>query len=241
MRQKLLVVDKDPKARMAIEALFSRHGWLVETAASGAEMDRALANIEFDVIILDVMLPDQLGLGVCARLSRRRPAPNLIVVSALADESDVVAGLEMGADDYVAKPIRSRELLARVRALLRRRLQTPPPGEVTAASAYRFAGWRLHAQRRQVIDPQGQTLALSPAEFMVFCGLVARPQQVLSREDLAQPPGTAHPPITPAHVNCVMSRLRAKLGRIEGGASLIRTIRHEGYLFTLPVDCVSAS
>ena len=204
-------------------------------------MDKILGEVEIDLVVLDITLPDEGGLSVCGRLRNRSPSPGVVVVSALAEESDIVVGLEIGADDYVAKPFRPRELLARIRAVIRRRREGLRNGRGDERSTvYRFNGWRLSAATHQLRDPYGGVVDLSSAEFFLLWTLVARPRKVLSRAALMQGPPGAPARGGSSQINVTMSRLRSKLSHVEGGPQLIRTVRYEGYLFAATVERVSA-
>jgi len=204
-------------------------------------MDGIMGEVEVDLVILDIMLPDESGLSICGRLRNRNPAPGLVVVSAFAEESDIVVGLEIGADDYLAKPYRPRELLARIRAVLRRRREAGREGQDDDRSlVYRFNGWRLSVATHQLLDPYGRTVDLSSAEFTLLWTLVSRPQQILSREQLTQGPRGSGPRAGSQQINVTMSRLRSKLSHVEGGPQLIRTVRYEGYILAAAVERISA-
>lgn len=241
MRQRILLLDPDPAARASLSELLSRHEYEVVAASSGRQMDRILGEIEIDIVVLDIMLPDEGGLSVCGRLRSRTPSPGLVVVSAFAEESDIVVGLEMGADDYVAKPYRPRELLARIRAVLRRRRDGAHAGrDDDRFIVYRFNGWRLSVAAHQLLDPYGGVVDLSSAEFSLLLTLVSRPQQILTREQLMQGPRGGEGRVGSQQINVTMSRLRSKLSHVEGGRQLIRTVRYEGYLLAATVERVSA-
>src|ERR1700722_10736921 len=137
--EKILVVDDDPGIRDVVSEFLQRHGYQVETAADGKEMDRSLARRAVDLVVLDVMLPGEDGLAICRKLARP-DGPAIIMLSAMGEETDRIVGLELGADDYVPKPCNPRELLARVRAVLRRRRE--PRGDDSLDAAWGFGGWR---------------------------------------------------------------------------------------------------
>lgn len=239
MRQRILLLDADQAARSQLYDFLSRHEYEVITASSGRQMDRILTSVPVDAVVLDIMLPGEGGFSVCNRLRSHVPAPGVIVVSAMADESDIVVGLEIGADDYVAKPYRSRELLARIRSVLRRRQETfrrAPDDD--RGRVYRFNGWRLNVVTRQLFDPYDRPVELSSAEFSLLRVLLSHPQQIVPRAKLIQDPQTGDRREGPSQLNVIVSRLRAKLARVEGGEDLIRTARGQGYLLTASVDTV---
>ena len=239
MRSRVLLVDSDPEGLASLAPFLARHDLEVLQATSVREMDQVLSKAEVDAVILDLMRPGEKGLAVCGKLREHPSAPAIIVVSAVADEADIVVGLEIGADDYVAKPCRPRELLARLRAVLRRRGEAAIMArDLARAESYRFEGWRLNAATHQLFDPNERSIDLSPAEFNLLRTLVAKPQEVVPRRELT-PGGPVGEARTDFQINVAMSRLRRKLARAEGGSRLIRTVRHSGYLFTAPVERVS--
>ena len=170
--EKVLVVDDDPGIRDVVAEFLQRHGYHVETAADGKEMDRALARGAVDLVVLDVMLPGEDGLAICRKLARP-DGPAIIMLSAMGEETDRIVGLELGADDYVPKPCNPRELLARVRAVLRRRRE--PRGDDSLDAACEFAGWRLDLVRHELRSPEGAVVNLSSGEFSLLRAFVERP------------------------------------------------------------------
>lgn len=240
MRPRLLIVDPDVDSRAAISSLLGRFDLEVLEAASAREMDQILGRTQIELVVMDILPPDEAGLSVCARLRRLNPAPGVVVVSAVDDESDVVVGLEMGVDDYIAKPFRPRETAARIRAAVRRRQAWRAPEPVAAPPVYQFSGWRLNVATHELFDPRGESVNLSSAEFLVLWTLVAKPQQILTRDQLQQGPPEARSKAPPQQINVTISRLRSKLRRSEGGAQMVRTVRHAGYMFAPRVDRVHA-
>lgn len=240
MQQRILLLDPDVEARAQMCDLLSRHEYEVVMASSAHQMDRILTTSSVDAVVLDIMLPGEGGFSICNRLRSQVPSPGVIVVSAMAEESDVVVGLEIGADDYVAKPYRSRELLARIRAVLRRRQASLRPNpDDDRANLYRFEGWRLNVVTRQLFDPYGRSVELSSGEFTLLRALVSNPQQIVPRARLAQDSRTGERRDGAPQINVIVSRLRAKLARVQGGGDLIRTVRGQGYLLTVPVESLS--
>lgn len=237
MRHRILLLDSDREALSRLGAFLASHSYDVIEATSAREMDEVLAKTEADAVVLDLMRPGEPGLHICGRLRERPLAPGVIVLSAAAEEADIVVALEIGADDYVTKPYRPRELLARLRAVLRRRQETlQPNGALDRSEHYRFDGWRLNAATHQLFDPHDRLVDLSPAEFRLLRALVAKAQEVVGRRDLAPAETGEEARARDFQINVAMSRLRRKLARAEGGARLIRTVRHAGYLFAVPVE-----
>jgi two-component system OmpR family response regulator len=230
---RILMVDDDPGIRDVVSDFLTRHGFLVETAGDAQEMERALSRGPVDLVVLDIMLPGEDGLAICRRLAGA-DGPAIIMLSAMGEETDRIVGLELGADDYLPKPCSPRELLARIRAVLRRR-QEPRSAEGPLGAGCAFAGWRLDLVRRELRSPQGVVVNLSSGEFSLLRAFVERPQRVLTRDRLLD---LARGPDTEAYdraIDVQISRLRRKLDDGGGSHELIRTIRNEGYMFTAKV------
>jgi two-component system OmpR family response regulator len=229
---RVVVVDDDPGIRDVVHEFLSRHGYDVEAVADSAGLNRALSRGPVDLVILDVMLPGEDGLAICRRLSASK-GPAVIMLSAMGEDTDRIVGLELGADDYLPKPCNPRELLARVRAVLRRR-GDPSHSEAELGAQCEFAGWRLDLVRRELRSPDGVVVNLSGGEFSLLRTFVERPQRVLTRDQLLE---FARGPDSEAYdraIDVQISRLRRKLDD-GGGSELIRTVRNEGYMFTARV------
>jgi two-component system OmpR family response regulator len=221
----LLVVDDDAGIRVLLAERLGAYGYHVTTAASVIEMNRVLARGGIDLILLDVMMPGEDGLSACRRLVEEG-GPPVIILSALGDEQDRIVGLEIGADHYLSKPCSPREILAHVRALLRRR-QVAEIEEVRRG--FSFLGWRMDIDTHELLDPDGVLVHLSDGEFAVLRAFVEHPRRVLTREALLH---AARGPDSDAFdraIDVQVSRLRRKLRGNE--SDLIRTVRNEGYLF----------
>jgi two-component system OmpR family response regulator len=230
---RILVVDDDPGIRELVSDFLGRHGFEVETASDGAALSRALSNRDVDLVVLDVMLPGEDGLQICRRLATV-DGPPIIMLSAMGEETDRIIGLELGADDYLPKPCNPRELLARVRAVLRRRGE-PKSIEGELGAQCEFAGWRLDLVRRELRSPDGVVVNLSGGEFSLLRSLVERPERVLTRDQLLD---FARGPDSDAYdraIDVQISRLRRKLDDGGHGGELIRTVRNEGYMFMAKV------
>jgi two-component system OmpR family response regulator len=230
---RVLMVDDDRGIRDVVSEFLRRHGFSVETAGDANEMEQALARNPADLIVLDIMLPGEDGLAICRRLAGP-DGPAIIMLSAMGEETDRIVGLELGADDYLPKPCNPRELLARIRAVLRRR-QEPRSSDLPLGAGCAFAGWRLDLVRRELRSPQGVVVNLSSGEFSLLRAFVERPLRVLTRDRLLD---LARGPDTEAYdraIDVQISRLRKKLDDGVGGQELIRTIRNEGYVFTAKV------
>jgi two-component system, OmpR family, response regulator len=231
-RPSILVVDDDAALRQQISDYLSINGCDVEDAPDAAGMDAALARHPFDVIVLDLMMPGEDGLSVCRRLSATG-APAILMMSALGDDIDRIIGLELGADDYLAKPCNPRELLARVRALLRRRDGRATPGRM--ANGYRFAGYALDVANRRLRDPDGVSVMLTRGEYALLCAFLERPGEVLNRDQLQERTHGDDQETFERAIDVQISRLRRKLNDSQA-QSLIRTIRGLGYRFGAAVS-----
>jgi two-component system OmpR family response regulator len=229
---RVIVVDDDAGIRNVIRDYLGEHGYRVEAAASAKELDQRLAQGPADLVVLDVMMPGEDGLAACRRLSATGQGPAIIILSALGDDADRILGLELGADDYLPKPCNPRELLARVRAVLRRRRETKGRLSVDCA----FAGWRFDLVRRELHSPEGVLVALTSGEFMLLRALLERPQRILTRDELLDVARGPDAETFDRAIDVQISRLRRKLEDGAGGqGALIRTIRNEGYMFDAPV------
>jgi two-component system OmpR family response regulator len=223
----ILVVDDDPELRKLITEFLFGHGYRVAAAQNAAEMRRMIDTQRPDLVILDVMMPGEDGLSAVRRLAAEQ-GPPVIMLSALGSDTDRIIGLEIGADDYLAKPCNPRELLARVRARLRSR-----PAGVTAVAReshlYEFAGWRLDVLRRDLRDPTGIFIDLSDGEFALLRSFVEHPQRVLSRDQLLEYAHGNTRDVYDRAIDSQISRLRRKLNE-RAHDELIRTVRSEGYM-----------
>ncbi len=229
----VLLVEDDADIRALVAGFLTREGFEVETADGGVQMDRAIARRRPDIVVLDLMLPGEDGLSICRRLRARGDLP-ILMLTAKSDEIDRVVGLELGADDYLGKPFNPRELLARLRAILRRAGPRP-----LAEPARRPAG--LSRLRRRSRCPRaggegGEQVPLTSAEFDLLACFLERPRRVLSRDQLLDwTRGRSADPFDRT-IDVTVSRLRRKLEQASGDAQgLITTVRNGGYLFTASV------
>ena len=231
----ILIVDDDREIRSLVGDYLKKHGYRVSLAADGRQMRDLLASLGIDLIVLDLMLPGEDGLTLCRDLRSRSDLP-VLMLTARTEPIDRVLGLEMGADDYLAKPFEPRELLARIRNILRRVRALPAPGWAGSARHWRFAGWVLDGQTRQLTSPDGVMVALSGAEFRLLEVFLAHPNRVLTRDqlmDLAR--GREADPFDRS-IDLRVSRLRQKLGDNARAPQLIKTLRNEGYLLAAAVE-----
>lgn len=227
--QRILVVDDDPGIREVLCDYLGQHGYAMQGAASAAEMDRALTAGPVDLIVLDLMMPGEDGLSVCRRLNGS--GPPVVMLSAMGEDTDRIIGLELGADDYLAKPCNPRELLARIRAVLRR----PREEAADAGPCLRFAGWRLDLVRRELIRPDGAPVSLSAGEFSLLRAFAERPGRVLTRDQLLERARGADADVFDRAMDVQISRLRKKLDD-GSGVEMIVTLRGEGYMFDVRVE-----
>ena len=226
---RILVVDDDPGIRDVLSDSLGQHGFRVRAAASAAEMDRALQAEPADLVVLDLMMPGEDGLSVCRRLANG--GPPVVMLSAMGEDTDRIVGLELGADDYLAKPCNPRELLARVKAVLRRQGEIPTG---TDGPRLRFAGWTLDMVRRELVSAEGQAAPLSSGEFNLLKVMAERPGRVLGRDQLLDLARGADSDAFDRAIDVQISRLRKKLNDAAG--RLIVTVRGEGYRFDARVD-----
>jgi two-component system, OmpR family, response regulator len=240
---RVLVVEDDAGTRVLLTRFLQENGFAAAGARDGAEMWEALERGPVDLVLLDVMLPGTGGMELCRALRRRSAVP-VIMLTARGSEADRVRGLELGADDYVPKPFSRAELLARVRAVLRRggHGRGGPPEEPAAATPQRarylrFAGWTLDTGRRELVAPGGAAVELSGAEYDVLLAFLERPQRVLSRDRLLElSRNRLLGDVLDRSVDVLVSRLRRKLGTQEAASDLIRTVRGAGYVFAADVS-----
>lgn len=229
----ILVVDDDPDLRKLITGFLSGHGYRVASAENVADMRRSIEADRPDLVILDAMMPGEDGLSAVRRLAAEG-GPAVIMLSALGSDTDRIIGLEVGADDYLAKPCNPRELLARVRAVLRRR-RADDPDAAAPRRLYQFAGWRLDVLRRDLRDPTGIFIELSDGEFALLLSFAEHPQRVLSRDQLLDYAHGGNREVYDRAIDSQISRLRRKLNE-RGNVELIRTIRNEGYMLLPRVE-----
>lgn len=231
----LLVVDDDRDIRELLTDYLTRNGFRATAVADGRAMRAALAAHAFDLVVLDVMLPGEDGLTLCRELRVRSNLP-ILMLTARGDDLDRIVGLEMGADDYLPKPFNPRELLARIKAVLRRARTLPDNLHAPQHSFARFDGWTLNFDTRTLHDPAGEAVELSGAEFRLLKIFVERPHRVLNRDQLMDLLHGRDTEPFDRSIDVQVSRLRQRLGDDAREARLIKTVRGEGYVFTAPVS-----
>src|SRR5215468_2239604 len=234
----VLAVDDDPSVRQMIADYLADNDVRVTTLASGREVAEIMAREMIDLLVLDLRLPGEDGMQIARKLREESDVP-IIMLTGRKDEADRVMGLELGADDYLTKPFSPRELLARIRALLRRsRAQETVAEGLARIRAYRFAGWELNVRLRRLKSPLGEILPTTNSEFNLLVAFLAAPQRVLSREQLLELSRLHNDEVFDRSVDVQVGRLRKKIEPKDGGAQLIRTERGAGYVFTAAVETV---
>jgi two-component system OmpR family response regulator len=231
----ILVVDDDAETRGLLQEYFGKNGFRVSAAADGKGMRAALSAASPDVVVLDLMLPGEDGLSLCRDLRARGNLP-VIMLTARGEETDRIVGLELGADDYVAKPFNPRELLARVKSVLRRARSLPENLEPDAAAAFRFAGWTLDVATRNLTAPDGVVVPLSGTEFGLLRALLAHPNRVLSREQLLDLMLSREAGPFDRAIDVQVSRLRHRLRDDAREPEIIKTVRGQGYVLAARVE-----
>ena len=235
MSKHILVVDDDPEIRTLIAEYLERSGFRASTLPDGRELMRLLEERAIDLVVLDLMLPGVDGLTLCRELRQKSRIP-VLILSARGEDVDRIVGLEMGADDYLAKPFHPRELLARIRAILSRAGPAEPAAE---AEEYRFDKFRLDMLRRVLRREDGTEVSLTGSEFELLAIFLARPNRVLSRDTLVELTQGREAPAYDRSIDVRVSRLRQALGDSREN-KLLKTVYGEGYVLSAKVERVAA-
>jgi DNA-binding response OmpR family regulator len=230
----ILVVEDDDATRDLLAQYLGDYKFQVSLAATAAEGERQLTQEVVDLVVLDLNLPDGDGLALARKLRDNSSIP-IVILTGRADEVDRVVGLELGADDYVTKPFSPRELLARVRAVLRRAQSTPASRREQALRAYRFAGWELRMGTRRLISPEGNAVQLSSGEFSLLAAFLKSPRQILSRDQLLEAT-RLYDDVYDRSIDVQILRLRRKIEADPAEPTLIKTERGAGYYFDADVE-----
>ncbi len=237
----ILVVDDDTEILALLEEVLKAHGYKTSTAQTGQDMLDALAKGSYDLLLLDVMLPDADGINLCQNLRKESNIP-IILFTANTCESDRVIGLEFGADDYIQKPFNPRELVARIKSLLKRIevYSQHVPEEIVSSKArsYRFRGWTLNETAHQLYSPDGVEVPITHAGYELLLAFVEHPQRVLSRDFLFNLTKNRDGAPSDRSIDILVSRLRQKFEEDPKNPTLIKTIRNGGYMFTEKVELV---
>ena len=228
----ILIVDDHREIRDLVSRALTKEGFRVSAAADGRAMRKVLADSRIDLILLDLMLPGEDGLSLCRALRTESSIP-IIMLTAKGDEVDRVIGLEMGADDYLPKPFGSRELIARIKAVLRRSQdKVAPPNTDRRPKHYHFDRWRLDTGARELLRNDGITVPLSTGEYDLLIVFVERPQRVLNRDQLLDLARGRSASSLDRSIDTQVSRLRKKLELDPGDPKIIKTVWGGGYMFT---------
>jgi two-component system OmpR family response regulator len=231
----ILIVDDDLEIRKLLGRYLTDQGYRVSLASDRRTMEDALLINEVSLIVLDVLLPDGSGLDICRDIRREGSEIPVIILTALKEDVDRIIGLEIGADDYLGKPFNPRELLARIRAVLRRKLAQEI--QLSQVLEHRFGKFKLYPGVRQVLDDSELPLDLTGSEFELLLAMVRRPGRLLSRDQLLELTNRGSEEVFDRSVDVLMSRLRKKLGDNEE-FQMIKTVRNGGYLFSARVETV---
>jgi two-component system OmpR family response regulator len=233
----ILAVDDDSTMRELIAEYLSSRGFRVSAVGNGQDMARILEEEIVDLVVLDLKLAEEDGLQLVRELRARSNLPIIVITGHRREEVDRIVGLELGADDYLTKPFNLRELLARVRALLRRAQVNQTPSQSDAkGTKYRFVGWELNLRLRRLTSPMGTLVALTNAEFNLLAAFLRAPQQVLSREQLLAATRVHNDEVYDRSIDVQILRLRRKLEAEPSTPELIKTERGVGYIFSAPVE-----
>jgi DNA-binding response OmpR family regulator len=234
----VLAIDDDSSVRQMIADYLGDNEMRVTALASGRELAEVMARETIDLLILDLKLPGEDGMQIARRVREDSDLP-IIMLTGRKEEADRVMGLELGADDYLTKPFSPRELLARIRALLRRaRVSETMADSLARIRAYRFAGWELSVRVRRLTSPGGHAVPLTNNEFNLLTSFLAAPQRILSRDQLLSLSRLHNDEVYDRSIDTQVGRLRKKLRRDESLPDLIETERGAGYIFTAPVETV---
>ena len=226
----ILVVDDDREIRDLLRRFLRKHGFRVTVARDGSEMRQVLETGRFDLIVLDLMLPGEDGLALCRWVRRTSNLP-VIMLTAIGEETDRIIGLEMGADDYLPKPFSARELLARLRAVLRRAEAEGPRRGAESVRSLTFDGWKLDTARRELHRPDGGLVPLTTGEYDLLLALAKRPKRVLSRDQLLDLTRGRDAIPFDRSIDVQVSRLRRKIEDDPLEPARIKTVRGGGYVF----------
>ncbi len=231
----LLVVDDDREIRHLLTEYLAQAGYRVTAVADGIAMRRALETSRIDLVVLDLMLPGEDGLSLCRDLRTRSNNLPVLMLTARGEEVDRIVGLEMGADDYLAKPFNPRELLARIKTIIRRAQALPVNLEQADAKAFRFAGWMLEVATRNIKAADGLVVPLSGAEYRLLRVFLDHPQRVLPRDQLLELANKREAILFDRSIDVLVGRLRKRLRDDGKEPALIKTVRGEGYVLAAEV------
>jgi two-component system OmpR family response regulator len=235
MRDRILIVDDDEDIRKLLEEYLRKNGFDAQAVADGPAMREALAAKPASLVVLDLMLPVEDGLSLCRQLRARSQVP-VLMLTAKGDPVDRIIGLEMGADDYLAKPFDPRELLARIRSILRRAKALPADTGINVPECFRFSGWRLDTRERNLLAPDGVVVPLSGAEYRLLLIFLQNPNAVLSRDQLSNFTFGRDADPLDRTIDMQVSRLRERLRDEAREPAIIKTVRGKGYVLAVRVE-----
>jgi two-component system, OmpR family, response regulator len=234
----VIALDDDADVRQLVAEYLGQNDFRVTTVATGGELAAAMARELADLVVLDLRLPGEDGMQIARRLREESAIP-ILMLTGRAEEADRVMGLELGADDYLTKPFSPRELLARIRALLRRaKAQASVADAIAKARAYRFAGWELNIGLRKLKSPKGEMVDLTNGEFRILAAFLSSPQRILSRDQLLDLSRVHGAEVYDRAIDIQILRLRRKIEADPAKPHFIKTERGAGYVFSVDVDVV---
>ncbi len=235
MRDRILIVDDDEDIRKLLEEYLRKNGFDAHAVADGPAMREALAAKPASLVVLDLMLPGEDGLSLCRQLRARSQVP-VLMLTAKGDPVDRIIGLEMGADDYLAKPFDPRELVARIRSILRRAKALPADTEINVPESFSFSGWRLDTRERNLRAPDGVVVPLSGAEYRLLLIFLQNPNAVVSRDQLSNFTFGHDADPLDRTIDMQVSRLRERLRDQAREPAIIKTVRGKGYVLAVRVE-----
>jgi two-component system OmpR family response regulator len=238
MRDRILIVDDDEDIRKLLEEYLRKNGFDAQAVADGPAMREALVAKPVSLVVLDLMLPGEDGLSLCRQLRARSQVP-VLMLTAKGDPVDRIIGLETGADDYLAKPFDPRELLARIRSILRRAKALPADTEINVPESFSFCGWRLDTRERNLRAPDGVVVPLSGAEYRLLLIFLQNPNAVLSRDQLSNFTFGRDADPLDRTIDMQVSRLRERLRDEAREPAVIKTVRGKGYVLAVRVESQS--
>jgi two-component system OmpR family response regulator len=232
-RTRLLIVDDDRELRVLLDDYLTKNGFDITAVPDGKSMWTALANERHQLVILDLMLPDEDGFSLCRQLRTRSDIP-VIMLTARGEETDRIVGLEIGADDYIPKPFSPRELLARIRVILRRlKNQTGMNDRLDSAKHIRFASWTLDTGARHLLSPDKVVVSLSGAEYRLLLAFLKHPNMILSRDQLSDMTRGRYSEAYDRSLDVMVARIRRRIGDDGRDPKIIKTVRNDGYVLTV--------
>lgn len=233
-KKSLLVVDDDPDIRQLLSEFLTQHGYVVHMAKDGKAMAEQLVQHSVDMVILDIMMPGEDGISLCRRLRAESTMP-ILMLTAITEDVERILALEIGADDYLSKPFNPRELLARIKAILRRTENVPSNNDRPKQNVFHFDGWQLDESKRQLLSPDQVEITISTGEYSLLQVFLQHPQEVLSRDRLLTltKNRTAEP--YDRSIDIQVSRLRQKLEADPKQPEMIKTVRGGGYILAVDV------